>query len=595
MLRNRIANLIISLLFIIQLNSIYSQQKFFINLNDRKDDLFKVTLINEKLTQKNKIFQFASTAPGTYQTMDIGRFVKSFESFDKNGNKLGVKQISTNQWELAEPVKTAKIVYTVAETWDTPVEKKSIYEMCGSSIEDDHVFINGQCVLGYFHGMQKTPIKIKINFPGEWNAGTSLKLDKEGFYYAKDFDFAVDSPILLGKLTKASLKVEKTMVDIYTYSKTGKVTSDQIMKLSEEVLKATSIFTEGLPVDRYVFLFHFEGGVKMASGAWEHNYSSAYVMGENPLTKKSSDNLRSTVAHEFYHIITPLNIHSELIGNFNFEKPVMSKHIWFYEGLTEWASWALQLRNNVVNLDEYLLEMETKLKGNDNYNQNISLVELSLRSTELQNEYPNIYQKGAIVGFLIDIELLAKSGGKRGLREVINKLYKDYGVNKSFSEENFFNEFVKRTDASMKSFIEKYIKGTEKLPVKECFAKIGIDYKEFAGVDNSRSSLGFGIGEKEGKVYIRSVQIEYDKGVRQGDTILKVEGEEIIAQNKTKKLTLLWSLKTGESAKLTVLRNGQAVDVIAYKRPNPIKHKLAVIENASPEQIALRNAWLKNL
>jgi hypothetical protein len=50
-------------------------------------------------------------------------------------------------------------------------------------------------------------------------------------------------------------------------------------------------------------------------------------------------------AHEFFHVVTPLNIHSEIIEHFNFVMtPVPSRHLWLYEGTTEWAAHAMQLR-----------------------------------------------------------------------------------------------------------------------------------------------------------------------------------------------------------------------------------------------------------
>ena len=110
-MKDRIRFLFLTVLFLLaSLAVISAQQKFYVYLNDRADDLFKVTLVPEKLTEQNKIYQFASTAPGTYQTMDIGRFVRSFQAYDDQENELDTKQISTNQWELEEPIKTKKII-----------------------------------------------------------------------------------------------------------------------------------------------------------------------------------------------------------------------------------------------------------------------------------------------------------------------------------------------------------------------------------------------------------------------------------------------------------------------------------------------------
>jgi len=584
---------IIFFAFILFISSfITAQQKFYLNLNDRTKNIFNVTLIPEKLTEQNKIYQFASTAPGTYQTMDIGRFVRSFTAFDSNGNELKTKQISTNQWELDEPTKTAKIVYTVAETWNSQIKENPVYPMCGTTIEDDNVLLNGQCIWGYFEGMQKTPIKIKLEYPNEWLVGTALSLDKEGFYDAPDYDYVVDSPILLGKLTKATTKIENTTVDVYTYSKTEKINSDQVLLLLEDMLSSTSQFTQGLPVNHYTFLFHFEN---FSAGAWEHNYSSEYVFNEQPMDDNFAKEIRSVTAHEFFHVITPLNIHSELISNFNYAQPTMSQHIWLYEGVTEWAANIIQLRDYMMTLEEFLNQMKQKLTMNDYFDPKISLVDLSLHSTERQDQYPNIYQKGAIVGTLLDIRLLELSNGTKGLREVLNQLYKDYGANRAFSEKDFFDDFIKRTYPEIADFINKYIKGTEKLPIGEYFGKLGIDYQEVAGIDSSKISLGFGIGLKDNKFIVTKVDNQIEDGVQSGDFILKVNGEEITMMNAQTKFSFMKNLKVGDTFTLTVERNGDQKDIKAAMQPRQIKHQFKVLDTPSEQQLELRSAWMKNL
>lgn len=337
---------------------ISAQHKFYVDLNNRSDDLFKVTIIPENLSLENNIFQFASAAPGTYQVMDIGRYVRSFSAFDKEGNNISVENISLNQWKISEPGKVYKIYYEIAETWDTEMEENPIYAMCGTSLEEDHAVINGHCVFGYFHGMKKYPIELKLEYPQNWSIGTALIKNSNGFYEARDYDYVVDSPIMLGNLSKASTKIDDTIVDVFTYSKTKLIESENILSVLEDVLGATAQFIGKLPVNRYVFLFHFED---FSYGAWEHNYSSFYVYKEEPLDERFIKEVRSVAAHEFFHIVTPLNIHSELIANFNYEKPVMSKHLWLYEGVTEWASDIMLMRDYIISLEDFLKETKQKL------------------------------------------------------------------------------------------------------------------------------------------------------------------------------------------------------------------------------------------
>lgn len=115
----------------------------------------------------------------------------------------------------------------------------------------------------------------------------------------------------------------------------------------------------------------------------------------------------------------------------------MSQHLWLYEGVTEWAAHMLELRDRLITLDKYLKGLQQKLNANDSFKQDLSLTDLGIHCTEMQDQYPNIYMKGAIVAGLLDIRLLELSHGKRGLREVIHQLSKIYGPKKSFSEKNF--------------------------------------------------------------------------------------------------------------------------------------------------------------
>ena len=450
---------------------------FLVNLLDRSNDTFKVQVTPPELSVKNNVFQFAATAPGTYETMNIGRYVSGFKAYDSQGNELETKKISINQYQLAAPEKIAKIEYQVAETWDTPVKENKIYLMCGTSIEDSNSLINGQAVFGYFKGMQSNPVKIKIAYPKDWRVGTALKKSEDGYYLAKDYDQVVDSPFLLGNLTKASMDVEGTKVDIYTYSKSGMVTSDQILSSIKGMLLAASGFLNGLPVKHYTFLFHFED---TTAGAWEHSYSSEYVYKEGEW-KDLKKRVLDVAAHEFFHVVTPLNIHSEIIEHFNFVTPVPSEHLWLYEGTTEWASHMMLMRSGLKSLDDYFKTLKRKVYVSNNlYSPEISLVQLSKTSyTPMGHKiYNNIYMKGALVAGLLDIKLIELSHGNIGLVDVINRLAKKYGPNKPFDDATFFDTFTKETYPEIKTFFDDYVIGSKPLHIKEYYEKIGVHYDE---------------------------------------------------------------------------------------------------------------------
>lgn len=456
-------------------NSIF----FEVDLTDRSDDTFKVRMFVDNLTVDNVIIQFAATVPGTYDIFDIGRFVVNFKAYDEDYKELGFTHPSTNQWQLSDPENTSIIEYEVKETFDTPVTEHSIYKMAGTSLENDHTLLNTFDVLCYPTGLKEHDFYLDIDHPSSWTVGTSLEKEN-GFYHATDFDKFVDSPLLLGSVTASGTTVAGTEVGVFTYSKTNLIQSSQILSDVNVVLADANAFLNGLPADRYNFLFLFD---EFSAGALEHSYSSVYVLFEQPYTAQYSLSIRNITAHEFFHVVTPLNIHSEIIEDFNFADPTPSEHLWLYEGMTEWAAHMMQFRNNHISTATLLNRFANKKANADWYNINnfgpMSLSQMSLTCYEVGGaQFNNVYNKGALVAALLDIRLLEISGGTKGLREVILELIDTYGPENSFSEDDFFNDFADITGypTEVTDFLNKYVKGTDALPMIEYFEKIGITY-----------------------------------------------------------------------------------------------------------------------
>jgi predicted metalloprotease with PDZ domain len=447
---------------------------YAIDVSRRTNDQFRVTAWVSGLTAENAVYQFAATAPGTYQVMDIGRYVRSFEAFDGAGNPVPVEKVSVNQWKLGDAPRVRTIRYSVAETWDTPVDQHPIYLMCGTSIEQDHVLINPHAVIGYPTGMQARPIRLRIKYPASWKVGTALQRDRGGAYLAEDYDQLVDSPILLGRLSEARTRVTGVPVEIFTYSKTDRIKSAQLLGAMDDMLQAAGRFLGKLPVDRYTFLYHFED---KPAGAWEHSLSSEYVLAESEFTDSVGQYVTDIAAHEFFHIVTPLNIHSEIIEHFNFVTPVPSQHLWLYEATTEWAAHAMQLRAGLKSPQEYLKKIIQKMQiDRAKYDSTYSLRELALTSysDSGQIQYGNIYMRGALTVGLLDIRLLELSGGTRGLQDVIADLTRKFGKRRAFPESTFVDTVVAMTHPEIRDFFDRYVWDSQRLPIAEYYGKMGV-------------------------------------------------------------------------------------------------------------------------
>ena len=456
-----------------------------IDLDDRSDDTFKVRMFVDNLTEDNAVFQFPATTPGTYDIHDIGRFVTSFKAFDVDHNELTVSHTSpSNQWILDDPENTRIIEFEVKETFDTPVSEHSIYKMAGTSLENDHALVNNFDILGYPTGLKERDFYLSVDFPSAWSIATSLPKDENGYYYATDFDKLVDSPLLVGYITSATTTVSNAEIGVHTYAKNNSIKASKVMTQVESVLEDANAFLEGLPTDRYNFLFFFEPAP--SAGALEHSFSSVYILNETYYADKLPI-IQDIAAHEFFHVVTPLNIHSEIIEDFNFAVPTPSEHLWLYEGVTEWASLTMQLRNggsSVMSMQTWLAKFASKKQTADNYANSASYRSLSEMSLTCYGDggaqFGNVYNRGALVAALLDIRLLELSGGTRGLRELILDLIDTYGQEQPFSEENFFSDFATLSGypTEVTDFMNKYVRGTELLPMDEYFRKIGISFSD---------------------------------------------------------------------------------------------------------------------
>jgi predicted metalloprotease with PDZ domain len=457
------------------------QLHYTVDLGDGASHGAGVTLRVDSLAARDSIFQFAATAPGTYQTMNIGRYVRGLRATDARGREIATRQLSTNRWLIAAPGRVRQVAYQVSDTWHTPVADFPVYPMCGTDIDTDHALLNAHALLGFPLGMQASPITMRVLRPAGWTAVTALNEGRDGFE-AESYDHLIDSPVLMGRaLTTASLTVAGAPVKIAAYSPSGNATAPQLMEAMHGMLDAAGRFIGRLPVDRYVFLYRFTPQSPGATGAWEHSYSSEYVLPDRPFTPEVAAQTTSTAAHEFFHVVTPLNIHSEIVEHFDFVTPTPSQHLWLYEGTTEWASDKMQQEAGLVPLDRYLAEVATKLRMDRVYfDTTWSLSKLAATSftAEGAKQYGNIYMRGALVAGLLDIRLLQLSDGRSGLRDLIRGLARDYGKHRPFPEDSLFWIIAERTSPEVLDFFARYVQGAERPPVREYYALLGIDLVE---------------------------------------------------------------------------------------------------------------------
>lgn len=611
-----------------------------VNLNNVENDELTIELEVPQFGKDELLFQMPSMVPGTYSIYDFGRFVTGFKALDADGNEMKAKHPDANTWVIADAKRLRRIVYTVEDSWDT---KKSnvVFEPAGTNIDKDKVFVfNNHGIFGFFKGHEYHPIKLEIDRPAGMFGGTALKRsggDKDtDIFEVSDYHLLVDSPIMFATPDTAHIKVGNCNVLIQTYSPTGKIKSKDLVADIQPILESQRQYLGGtLPVDHYAFiLFLNEEGdfyLSGAAGALEHSYSSFYCLFEGE-SADIAQTVRDVAAHEFFHIVTPLSIHSEEIHYFDFINPKMSEHLWLYEGVTEYSAQHVQVKQELVSIEHFLQEMSQKMGQAEGFNEELAFTEMSKTCLdENKNQYPNVYLKGALIGMCIDLKLRILSDGKYGIQDMMSDLAKKYGIKKPFKDAELFDEMAAVSGfPQIKDFMTKHVSGTEALPIKELVKEAGIVYSA-DGFMEEVSILGFdpmsGIGfdYKKGLLKVANDKAidefgRKDLGLKEGDLLKKWDGQDIQLANVQNVLSqYAVKAKEGYELKVTVLREktltakelrvrnklikkGKPVDDIPLEDVNlsaklrkvriKQRHALTVQPDATEQQMKIRKAWL---
>jgi len=510
-----------------------------------ENDKIAIALTTPAIKEDEIVFTFPKVIPGSYSEKNFGKFIDDFTAKDKAGNKLKVKKLNPNQYQISDATTLQSITYEVNDTWDKP-DKDFIFQPGGTNIEaGSNVVMNNHAFYGYFEGYKKLPIQVEVTKPANMYASTHMQVDhkssEQDILQAPDYVYLVDNPVMYTIPDTTSFAIGNSVIHITSFSATGKVTSKQLATYLMPVAESLNKFFGGLPVSSYQFLFYFDDLDKMGKknmgggfGALEHNYSSLYYLPEVAYEPRLKSLVLEVVSHEFLHILTPLNLHSEEIDDFDFINPKMSKHLWLYEGVTEYFANLTQVQNGLLTEKKFFESIRKKINDAADFG-NFSMTTMSEHVLEspYKEKYNSVYSKGAIIAMMLDILIRNKTEGAKDLKSVIMTLTKKYGPGKPFKDNHFFQDFVAASHPAVQGFIDDYIVGEKPLPYQDFFAEIGYEFDDVKKMDAYFvfKSAGLEFNQPNQAFVFTNVDKKNALDIKNGDELVSIEGNAITSAN----------------------------------------------------------------
>ncbi len=606
---------ILSSFLILSFDLFAQAYKVQIDLTKAEGDKVPVEIMTPETDADEAEYHMAKIVPGTYSISDFGRFVVDFKAWDKKGNELEVKNTSTNKWTIKDAFNLTKITYWIEDSFDefSGYGSNKIFEPGGMGIDavNDVYVLNTFGFVGYIDGLKFNPYELTIKHKASIYGATSLKRissDKTSdSFTAENFNFLADAPILYCVPDTVSKHIAGADILVSVYSPNKKLSASDVMDNIDELMEAQAEYLGGkLPIDRYAYLIHLfdEPPISNAWGALEHSYSSLFTLPEMD-ARSINQTIRDVASHEFFHIVTPLNIHSEQIQNFNYIAPEMSQHLWLYEGVTEYASHHVQVKYGLYDLDTFLDEIEDKMNARDEYNVDIPYTEFSKNILEPVNEarYGDVYSGGALIAMCLDLTIIKSTHGQKNLQFLMREMSKKYGPFKAFVDDELFEEIEKLTTAETGFFLRKHVGGTEPLPYKEILGWVGMNYSpEIKKMVATAGKFDLGVNENQ-EVFVSDIANinEFGKnlGYEKGDILVSWNGKKITLQNINNIFDKYYAkTKKDDKVKVVVKRDmdGELKEIKLKTKAILVesieKHFIEVAENPSPEQASIREAWL---
>lgn len=453
-----------------------------IDLTNCDNDKLHIELLPPKLSETDSIFSFPAIVPGTYAINDFGRFISNFSVYGRSGEPISFVQLDANRYKISSPKSASKIAYDVDDTFDD-VDKEGVFEPVGTIFDSGKVFlINTHCVFGYFKQHYKSDFVLEIRKPNGFFPSLSadrIKISNDvDTILIKGFNNLVDMPFMYCVPDTSYISFNNSKILVSLYSPNKKISSSFAANVLKPLLKAQKEYLGGtLPVEKYSFIIYLADKPTRSRsfGALEHMHSSLYVIPELD-TNEVRRLLRNVCAHEFYHIVTPLNIHSEEVHNFDYQAPKMSKHLWLYEGVTEYITHHAQLKGGIINREEFLNTISEKIYvSKKRFNDTLAFTTLSEGVlNKYHDQYNNVYFKGALIGMCIDLILIKESKGRKDLVKLLDALGKKYGPEKCFNDTDLIGEIEGISNKKLGLFFKNHVCGNKPLPIEELFEEYGL-------------------------------------------------------------------------------------------------------------------------
>jgi predicted metalloprotease with PDZ domain len=538
--------------------------------------------------------------PGSYLVREFARHVQDFAAEDAAGRALPWTKTNKNTWHVetsgAREVRVRYSVYANELTVRT------------SELNDRHAFWNNANLLMYPDGHLGAPSTLRVEPFGGWKIATGLPAAPgapANTFRAENFDVLYDSPFLASDFSILPFEVAGVPHRVVVDGR-GQYDAERLRRDVQRIVEAEVALMRDTPYRDYTFLLMLDD---KGGGGLEHLNSTALTAKRFGFsTAEGWRAVHTLFAHEFFHLWNVKRIRPDALGPFDYTRENYTRLLWAAEGLTSYYENVFVRRAGLMNDRQYLdtLAREIQTMQNTPGRLEQSAEESSFDAwikhyrpdENTVNSAISYYDKGSLVGLLLDLEIRRRSDGARSLDDVMRALYEEFAKRgRNYTPEDFQRTAERAAGGSLEEFFRRYVRGREELDYDAALAWAGLrlDTASDAAGRPAREAayLGANLEEKDGRLAVKNVPAgtpAYEQGLYAFDQIVAVDGYRATLESLNARLA---DKRPGEQLTLAVFRGEElrTLDIKLGGRP-AAAYRIVPVPGVSEQQKRNYQSWL---
>jgi predicted metalloprotease with PDZ domain len=552
-------------------------------------------------------FVIPAWAPGRYAIYNFAKNVQDFSAEGADGHSLAWAKLDKETWKV-DANRSAGTVYVHYQVFANDLTGSF------SQVDSEHANLNGPSVFMYIDEHKPDPISLTVDAPDQWKVVSGFSTSSsDRTFHAVNYDRLVDTPLEISANCSVDQFEEQgkvIQVAVHTYSDDDGNRSRLIAGLK----KIVHVEMTAMPppdFDHYLFIFHFVPDIALGDGMEHLNSTQIILQGT---VRDNTTEALETAAHEFFHTWNVKRLRPAALGPFDYTRENYSRSLWVAEGITSYYSYLFLLQTKLWTRDEFLDRLANEISTLDHESgRSVMSAESSsfnawfydrapqMQETNFANTTISYYNKGTLLGMLLDLEIRSSTEENKSLIDVMHDLYHKfyespaatyYGPGRGYEESDVLEALSTVSGHDFGTFFDHYVSGTFALPLQDDLAKAGYQLRIETSTD-APPLLGVAVQpEIRGSRIVSVVPggAADRAGLSRDDLLVDIDDQSLATDDLG---TRLKAYPAGGTVPVNVERHGRRERInVTLDPPSPDSYSIVPLSSVTPEQKSLREAWL---